>query len=61
MIKINNQINQNGADTITENVNNMNNIGENGQKKRDIISKIKITRAYIYLCFCCTRKKKKNA
>ena len=59
MIKINNQINQNGADTITENVNNMNNIGENGQKKRDIISKIKITRAYIYLCFCCTRKRKK--
>ena len=51
IIKINKQINQNEVfDTIT---NNVNNIGENEQQKRNIISKIQITRFYIYLCSCC--------
>ena len=54
-IKTNNQINHNGVHTITTNVE----IGENEQQKRNIISKIKITRAYIYLCFCCIRRRKK--
>ena len=51
IIKINNQINHNGFDTITN--------GKNDQQKRNIISKILINRAYIYLCFCCIRKRKK--
>ena len=38
--------------------NNVNNIGENDQQKRNIISKIQITRFYIYLCSCCIWKRK---
>ena len=30
----------------------------NEQRRGNIISKIKMTRAYVYLCFCCTRKRK---
>ena len=45
IIKNNNQNNHNGVDKITSNGN--------------IISKIRITRARIYLCFCCARKRKK--
>ena len=51
IIKINKQINQNEIfDPIT---NNVNNIEENEQQKKNIISKIQITRFYIYLCSCC--------
>ena len=55
-IKINKQINHNEVfDTITH---NLNNIGENEQQKKNIISKIQITIFYIYLCSCCIRKRK---
>ena len=30
---------------------------ENGQRKENIITKIKMTRACTYLCFCCTRRR----
>ena len=54
--RINKQINQNEIfDPIT---NNVNNIEENEQQKKNIISKIQITIFYIYLCSCCIRKRK---
>ena len=56
IIKNNNQNNHNGVDKITNNVNGMR---ENDQQNGNIISKIRITRARIYLCFCCARKLKK--
>jgi hypothetical protein len=56
-IKMKKKINQNGVNTII--INNVENDEENEQQKRNIISKIKITRAYIYLCFCCIRRTKK--
>jgi len=38
-------------------INNFSN-EENEQRRGNIISKIKMTRACIYLCFCCTRRRK---
>ncbi len=38
--------------------NNTFNIDENKQKGRDIVSKVKVTRACVYLCFCFTRRRK---
>ena len=55
-IKMDNQMNDNGVHTMITNVEK---IGENDQQKKNIISKIRITRAYIYLCFCCIRRRKK--
>ena len=39
---------------------NLNNISneENEQRRGKIITKIKMTRACVYLCFCCTRRRK---
>ena len=38
---------------------NLNNISnEENEQRGNIISKIKMTRAYIYLCFCCARRRK---
>ena len=36
----------------------MNKSGENEQEKRNIVSKIKVSRACVYLCFCCMRRRK---
>ena len=38
--------------------NNAFNQEENKQQGRDIVSKIKVTRAWVYLCFCFTRRRK---
>jgi len=38
--------------------NNAFNNEENKEQGRDIVSKIKVTRACVYLCFCCMRKRK---
>ena len=54
-IKINNYNNNNGVDI---NTNNMINTNENEQKNTNIISQIKVNRACIYLCFCCSRRRK---
>ncbi len=56
-IKMKKPINQNGVNTII--INNVETTEENNQQKKNIISKIKIARSYIYLCFCCIRRKKK--
>jgi len=39
-------------------INNDFNLDENKQKGRDIVSKIKVTRACVYLCFCFIRRRK---
>ena len=39
-------------------INNVFNNEENKQQEKEIIRKIKVTRAYIYLCFCFIRKRK---
>ena len=38
--------------------NNIENYEENNTGLLNIVNKIKMTRAYIYLCFCCVRKRK---
>ena len=43
---------------IELNINNAFNNEENKQQEKEIIRKIKVTRAYIYLCFCFIRKRK---
>ena len=53
--KIDNRINR-----INTNItNNENNIGEKDQQNGNIIRKIKVNRACIYICSCCVRRRKK--
>ena len=54
-IKIDNRVNNYGVTVYTR---NMNKSGENEQEKRNIVSKIKVSRACVYLCFCCMRRRK---
>jgi len=52
------KINENNElDEYDYNLNNIS-IQDNEQRKENIISKIKMTRACVYLCFCCVRKRK---
>jgi hypothetical protein len=54
-IKIDNHINYNDANILT---NNSDNSEENERRKGNIISQIKVNKACLYLCFCCIRRRK---
>ena len=57
--KTNNFSNENDNNKGIElNIDNALNNEENKQQGRDILRKIKVTRAYVYLCFCFIRKRK---